>query len=261
MQLTREVRFALTPPAPQPPVVNSWGGWPASAGLAPYVLLRVTVTGEVDARTGYLCNITVIDRAVRDRVIPHLHEQWCAGQPVPSCSQLLGQIAKELQPELPAGVELSAVELRTTPYLSYRLNLEDVSMVSVTQSFEFAAAHRLWCRDMTDAENQTTFGKCTNPNGHGHNYVVEVTVAGEPDAASGTVIEIGRLERTVKSRVVDIFDHKHLNDDCAEFAALNPSAENITRVIWDKLEGQFAPACLVCVRVYETPKTYAELKR
>ncbi|MCB9851037.1 MAG: 6-carboxytetrahydropterin synthase [Phycisphaerales bacterium] len=259
MQLTREVRFALTAEAPHPPVTNSWGGWPASVGLAPFVLLRITVTGEVNARTGYLCNITVIDRAVRDRVIPHVHAAWQANPSGLSCSRLLGEIAGKLETEVPPGVVLSAVELRTTPYLSYRLDLEDAHMVSITQSFEFAAAHRLYCRDMTDAENQATFGKCTNPNGHGHNYTVEVTVAGEPDAGSGVVIEVGELESTVKSRVIDVFDHKHLNDDCTEFAEINPSVENITRVIWNKLEDQFAPARLARVRVYETPKTWAEL--
>ncbi|HRX87079.1 MAG TPA: 6-carboxytetrahydropterin synthase [Phycisphaerae bacterium] len=253
------MRFSLTAAEPEPAITNSWGGWPSGGGLAPYVVVRVTVAGAVDPRTGYLCNITEIDRVVRARVIPAVRSRWeSAGGDVP-CAALLPEMAEALAAGLPAGIALVAVTLQSTPYLWFVLDLEEPSMVRMTQSFEFAAAHRLFCADLSAEENQRVFGKCTNPNGHGHNYMVEVTVAGEPDARCGVVIEMGRLEQTVKARVIDVFDHKHLNEDCAEFAALNPSVENITRVIWSKLEGQFAPAKLACVRVYETPKTYAEV--
>jgi 6-pyruvoyltetrahydropterin/6-carboxytetrahydropterin synthase len=262
MRLTREVRFSLTREAPGGGITNSWGGWPACDTLAPYVLLRATVSGVVDSRTGYLCNISLIDRAVREQVIPLLREHWLtAAEAPPTCLRLLRLAAPVLAEALPSSVTLVALELRPTPYLAHALSLEGLSMITVTQSFEFAAAHRLFCPQMSEAENREIFGKCTNSNGHGHNYVVEVTVSGEPDERSGVVIDVGRLERTVKERVIDVFDHRHLNDDCAEFADLVPSVENITRVIWDKLEGQFEPAQLASVRVYETPKTYAELRR
>lgn len=261
MRLTREVRFSLTTDEPAGPVVNSWAGWPASNGLAPYVVLRVTVAGEPDARTGYLCNINRIDRAVREGVIPQLRTAWLRDGDNLGIGESLNLVSGGVGCALPAGVTVAAVELRTTPFVSYSASIEEPSMVAITQSFEFSAAHRLFCRELSDAQNREIFGKCTNPNGHGHNYVVEVTVAGEPDPRTGVVIEIGRMAQTVKSRVIDALDHKHLNEDCAEFAELNPSVENITRVIWGKLEGQFAPADLTCVRVYETPKTYAELRR
>ncbi|MBI4579727.1 MAG: 6-carboxytetrahydropterin synthase [Planctomycetes bacterium] len=131
-------------------------------------------------------------------------------------------------------------------------------MLSVTQTFEFAAAHRLHCATMTDEENRAYFGKCNNPNGHGHNYVLEVTVAGAGDAPSPCVLPAARFEQIVKQRVLDRFDHKHLNQDCPEFRELNPSVENIARTIWGLLDGQFAPARLARVRVWETAKTYAE---
>ena len=132
-------------------------------------------------------------------------------------------------------------------------------MVSVTESFEFAAAHRLYCPSMSKEENRALFGKCANPNGHGHNYVFEVTVRGTPDATTGRIVDIQEMESIVKERIVDRFDHKHLNLDCPEFADLNPSVENIAMVIWNLLDGRLESARLSKVRVWETPKTYAEI--
>ncbi len=131
-------------------------------------------------------------------------------------------------------------------------------MVSMTYAFEFSAAHRLYCPDLSEEENRAVFGRCTNPNGHGHNYVVEVTLGGDPDAKTGTIIDLGKCESIVNETVIDRFDHNHLNEDCPEFKTQNPTVENITRVIHEKLKDAFSPVRLVRVRVYETPKTYAE---
>ena len=160
-------------------------------------------------------------------------------------------------------------------------------MVTITRSFEFAAAHRLHVPELSEEENRRIFGKCGNPSGHGHNYVLEVTVSGEPDSASGTIVDLPTFEATVQERVIDRFDHKHLNVDCAEFATLNPTVENIARVIWDLLadvlgrcavphpeagcarqrDGAPSPTewgtqrCrLYAVRVWETPRTFAEYR-
>ncbi len=259
MQLTREVRFSLMPTGGETKPLNSWAGWPGGDGIAPYIVLRATVCGPVDEHTGYLCNIVTIDRAVRDSVIPLVCERYRnAAAGALSGASLVRDVVSPLASGMPEHVALVQVEMRCTPFVAYTWRREQAKMVSVTQSFEFAAAHRLYCEALSDAENREVFGKCTNPNGHGHNYVVEVTVCGTPDAVSGQVIELSRLERTVKTRVIDVLDHKHLNLDCPEFAKTNPSVENITRVIWDKLIGAMEPATLSKVRVYETPKTYAE---
>jgi 6-pyruvoyltetrahydropterin/6-carboxytetrahydropterin synthase len=259
MELTREVRFSLGGDDPPGGVNNSWGGWPASCGIVPFVVLRITVSGEVDRRTGFLCNIILLDRAVREVVVPRLSERWRlhAAKPLP-VEILLADFAPLLESSLPGGVRLSRLELRVTPSLAYTWHAEKERMVSLTQVFEFAAAHRLYCADFSEDENRKIFGKCTNPNGHGHNYLVEVTVQGQPDARSGLLLQIGEFEQIVKRRVIDVFDHKHLNSDCPEFAQLNPSVENITRIIWEKLEGAFGRTTLARVRVYETPKTVAE---
>ncbi len=261
MELTREVRFSLTEGDPDGPITNSWGGWPTSVGLAPYLVLRVTVTGAVDPITGYLCNITVVDRAVREAAIPLMRKRWLeSDRGRLACESLLQAVAPALAESLPIGVGLHRLQLRITPFLRYTLDWGASAMVSITQCFEFAAAHRLYCSELSEEENLATFGKCTNPNGHGHNYMLEVTVEGEPQAATGVVLAVGELEAIVKAHVVDVFDHKHLNEDCPEFADLNPSVENITRVIWDKLAGRFGGARLAGVRVYETPKTMVEYR-
>ncbi|RIK62987.1 MAG: 6-pyruvoyl tetrahydrobiopterin synthase [Planctomycetota bacterium] len=128
----------------------------------------------------------------------------------------------------------------------------------MTQCFEFSASHRLHVPGLSDEENRRVFGKCNNPNGHGHNYQVEVTVAGPVDARTGSVLPLPAFESLVKREVIDRLDHKHLNSDTEEFARLNPSVENIARVIWEILEPQMSPARLRRVRVWETAKTYAE---
>lgn len=131
-------------------------------------------------------------------------------------------------------------------------------MVELTQCFEFSASHRLHVATLSDDENRRVFGKCNNPNGHGHNYQVEVTVAGPIDDRTGAVLALPEFESMVKREVIDRLDHKHLNIDTAEFAQLNPSVENIARVIWEILEPKTSPAKLRRVRVWETAKTYAE---
>ncbi len=126
-------------------------------------------------------------------------------------------------------------------------------IVHLSRKYTFSASHRLYTDHLSFEENEAIFGKCANPNGHGHNYQLEVTVRGNEGGVS-----LPAMERVVMTEVVDRFDHKHLNEDCEEFSALNPTVENITRIVWEKLEGKFGTSRLVRVRVWETPKTYAE---
>ncbi|MFQ5413927.1 MAG: 6-carboxytetrahydropterin synthase, partial [Phycisphaerae bacterium] len=122
---------------------------------------------------------------------------------------------------VPPPASLSELVLRVSPFTRYSVRSGDATMVSLTHSFEFSASHRLYCNDLSEEENRRVFGQCTNPHGHGHNYVLDVTVTGPVDRATGLVLDLGLLERTVKARVIDRFDHKHLNHDCPEFATLN----------------------------------------
>lgn len=253
MRLTREIRFSVEP-EPAGPVLNSWAGWPAATTIAPYLVLRATLDGEPHPVTGYICNIKVIDETLRQVAIP-----LARGHVGASPESYLARLRDGLATRAPTGTRWAGHELFATTCLRYEVTTAMPDLVQVTQSFEFSASHRLHCPSLSDDENRRIFGKCNNPTGHGHNYQLEVTVAGRIDAATQRLIDIRALERVVKERVVDRFDHKHLNTDCGEFKDLNPSVENIARVIWSLLEDRFAPAALHRVRVWETPKTCAEI--
>lgn len=261
-QLMREVRFSLTAgdagEPGDPRSGNTWAGWPASDALVPYLTLQAVVNGNVDPKTGYVCNIRAIEDVIRRYAVDYLRRIWisnCGADPVAGQMTRLWEIVAAHTPQ---GTRLQRLTLHATPYLAYTVNRGESPMVAITYAFEFSAAHRLYCDELTEEENRRLFGHCTNPNGHGHNYVVQVTIKGTPDPQTGVIVSLVDLERIVNQRVIDYLDHKHLNLDCPEFATLNPSVENITRVIYDKLVGAFSPAALARVRVYETPKTYAE---
>jgi 6-pyruvoyltetrahydropterin/6-carboxytetrahydropterin synthase len=165
---------------------------------------------------------------------------------------------------LPEHLQLETLELASTPQLRFSIryaNSEASPLVALIQQFEFCAAHRLHCDDLSDEENMALFGKCSNPSGHGHNYMLDVTVEGRPDPRTGNVLPTSVLERTVRQVVIERFDHKNLNVDVPEFRELNPSVENIAQVIFNLLEDEFAPNQLAAVRVYETPRSSAEVRR
>ena len=132
-------------------------------------------------------------------------------------------------------------------------------MVRLSQKFEFSATHRLHNPALSAEENCRIFGKCNNPHGHGHNYEVQVTLAGEPNA-SGVLIDVPAFEKIVAGAVIDRFDHRNLNIELPEFRELIPTVENIATVIYRLLRPRFdgAEARLASVTVWETPKTWCE---
>ncbi|MCZ6651685.1 MAG: 6-carboxytetrahydropterin synthase, partial [Planctomycetota bacterium] len=229
--------------------------------IAPYFTLQVILRGDANPHTGYLCNVQAIDHTVRECVVPLVVKSLQAAKSPPPGEALIEVCWDALPNIVPQQTELEELRLAVTPHLVFSKHSGAQNMVSVTESFEFAASHRLYCPSMSEEENRALFGKCANPNGHGHNYVVEVTVRGTPDPTTGRIVDIQEMESIVKEQVVDRFDHKHLNLDCPEFADLNPSVENITTVIWKLLDGQLEPARLSKIRVWETPKTYAEIEK
>jgi 6-pyruvoyltetrahydropterin/6-carboxytetrahydropterin synthase len=132
--------------------------------------------------------------------------------------------------------------------------------VYVTRKMHFNAAHRLHNPERSDAWNRETFGKCNSPNYHGHNYHLEVTVAGTPDPETGYVIDLGTLKQIINERVIEKVDHKNLNLDVDFMAGLLPSTENFVVAIWNQLEGALPSGRLHCVRLYETERNMAEYR-
>jgi len=132
--------------------------------------------------------------------------------------------------------------------------------VTVSRSAHFNAAHRLHRADWDDARNAEVFGKCNNPNYHGHNYELIASVTGEIDPETGYVIDIKILKDVIAHEVEARFDHKNLNLDVPDFATLNPTAENIAVVIWNRMRPHIAPQMELEVTLYETPRNFVTYK-
>lgn len=273
LQLSREIRLALASPdeVSDRVAANSWAGWPASLRIVPQVVLRCVIAGTPNPRTGYLCDIKIIDDLLRHCAIKVLltdaapiHESPLPPDAGIGLLKISGMLHQRWEASQGSVGKLQSLTLAVSPWLNYRFNFESPDMVQLTQQFEFSAAHRLHCAHLSDEENRAMFGKCNNPNGHGHNYVVEVTVANSVDAEQGGGLKsvgkfsLAQFEAIVKRTVIDRLDHKHLNQDVDYFADVNPSVENISMAIYGWLTDAIDNAQLVKVRVYETPKTWAE---
>jgi len=259
VELSRSVRFCVNPASQESeaaplPRHNTFAAWPGMIGLGAFYELQVVCRGEVDAQTGYLMNITEIDRAVREQALPIIERAFRTQNKEPNDA---GAVLAEIIPIVNSSLGGSVVSVRwhLTPYHSISMQAAVPHQLNISQHFEFSASHRLHVPSMSDEDNRRVFGKCNNPHGHGHNYRVEVTVAKPLEGA----FTLATLERIVDQRVIQRFDHKHLNLDTAEFALLNPSVENIAKMCFDLLQEPInaAGGSLQRVKLWETEKTFS----
>lgn len=252
LELSRTVRLCVNDPregAAPAERHNTFSAWPAMRGLGRFYQVTVRCAGEADAVTGYFMNIKEIDAAVREHALPMLQRAAARGDA--ALGTLMQTMIAALQPAL--GNSVREVRLELTPYYQLGIASDDMEHVLMRQQFEFAAAHRLHVDELSDAENRKVFGKCNNPSGHGHNYRVEVVVR-VPIDSRGSAMNVEDLDRIVDEHVIEKLDHKHLNVDVPQFRQLNPSVENIAKVIWDMLTPPLS-ATLAEVSVWETGKT------
>jgi 6-pyruvoyltetrahydropterin/6-carboxytetrahydropterin synthase len=261
VRLTRTVRVTIDQSGvgDAPPRVNA-GGTPTMAGLGRSYEFDVECRGEPDGASGYLVDIKVIDRAVRESIGPLL-ARACAGNSGADPAQLIRDWGGALGAALPG---LQRLRWRLTPWYSVETNMNRRDEVVIRQQFEFAAAHRLHVAGLSDEENRRLFGKCNNPAGHGHNYRLEPAVAVRAEAGRPPRFCLTDLERETMRVIVDRFDHTHLNQDTREFGAggVNPSVENIARVCFELLgpaieRASEGSAVLRQVVVWETDRTSA----
>jgi len=133
-------------------------------------------------------------------------------------------------------------------------------IVHVTRQVHFNAAHHLHNPARSAAWNRRRFGLCNNAGGHGHNYVLEVTVSGEPDPDSGCVIEFSELKAILNKAVVEPCDHRNLNTQVPFLKGVIPSTENLVIAFWNEIEPLLTRGTLHCVRLYETPRNFAEYR-
>jgi len=134
-------------------------------------------------------------------------------------------------------------------------------MVLITRKIEFSASHVYNNSTLSPEENRRIFGKCNNPNGHGHNYTLEVTVAGEPDPVTGMVLDLKELKELLEREIMQRMDHRFLNYEVAELKDKIPTCENIARVVWDLLDSKIKQGRLHRVRLYESADLFADCYR
>ncbi len=241
-----------------------FGQWASPYNHGHNYVLWFEVEGVVDPAHGMVVNIKDIDDLLKADVKSQLDQRSINDEVAafrdrsPSLENLIGYIRSQMT-RLPAEVRLTGIRLDETEtlYGEWRPEMPE-NQVTLTRIYEFAASHRLHADGLNDHRNVELFGKCNNPHGHGHNYVLEVTVAGEPHPVTGMIVDIESLDRTVHSEVVDRYDHQNLNLDVPEFANLNPTSEVVAQQIFLRLQTT-VPAKLHRVRLHETARNIFEV--
>ncbi len=228
-----------------------------------------TVEGPVDVESGMFMNLVDLDAAlaeVVDRMDHRFLNEECQdllGGRQPSTEVLASVVWEGMQARLasyaPLGVALHAVRLAETPELFAEAERGQLPMIRLTRGYTFSAAHRLARTDLTAEENRRVYGKCANPHGHGHDYRLEVSVAGEPDETTGLVVDLVELDRAIQEEILDPWDHRHLNAEVEPFDRVIPTSENVVRIAWERLRPRLGDK-LDRLALYETPRGWFEYR-
>jgi 6-pyruvoyltetrahydropterin/6-carboxytetrahydropterin synthase len=225
--------------------------------------IEATVRGDVDASTGMVMNIKLLKDLMVDRVVSKLNNRLLNEEvdafraKAPTLEEIARWAWGELAPAIPVGT-LHRIRVAETPALFLEYFGKGTSEMFVTRVYDFSAAHRLHSDRLSGEENARVFGKCNNPNGHGHNYVLELTVKGALDERTGTIASLSEIDALVDEAIIGPFDHKSLNDDVDDFRGVNPTAENIARAIWRRLHGRLSRGEVHKVRLVETARNAVE---
>ncbi len=258
-KLARRVRFSINPfLSEEIQGANSFASKPAGEGLSIFLELSVELSGDVEPTTGFVVNVTDIDKNVRQLVVPifaeRVRQDFQQGKHIGffAIAELLRSAWDQLADKF-ATARLSKLSLKLNPFRQVTIDSQESKMIYFSEKFEFAATHKLWNDEFSQQRNFEVFGKCANPTGHGHNYVVEVTVK---KPIGGSDFRIGNFQKIVDDKFIKLIDHKNLNADITEFKKANPTVENITAFAWNRIVGKFGDATLHCVTVWETDRTY-----
>lgn len=259
--LSRQVRFAINPFADsQVEGFNSYCAKPCGEGLDLFFALRVEITSQVNHQTGFVVNITDIDKAVRKFAVGLFAETINRSFSVGKSIDFLEMIKLLSDTAIVLGEYFGkekitdiCLDLNPARMLGLRLIKGNIKMIYYGEKFDFAAMHKLWNEKFSDEENFRVFGKCANPTGHGHNYTTEVVVKLPLD---NQTFKIADYQKTVKENFLDIVDHKNLNGDVEYFKDNNPTVENIAKLAWLKLNDKFENSKLHKITIWETDKTF-----
>jgi 6-pyruvoyltetrahydropterin/6-carboxytetrahydropterin synthase len=239
-----------------------FGKWASPYNHGHNYILEAEIAGQIVRETGMVVNIKELDAILQERVVDKLDQKSLNDEiehfktNAPSLENLLLFLEDQVG-GMPDDTRLTRLTLFETPLLWATL---ESSTMTLTRSYEFAASHRLHNPVLPEAQNLELYGKCNNPAGHGHNYILEVTVEGEPDPRSGFLTNLEQFDQIVEEKVVDRYDHKNLSEDLPEFQGKVATSEVVVQQIWRELDGVL-PAKLVKVRLQETARNVFEVSR
>jgi 6-pyruvoyltetrahydropterin/6-carboxytetrahydropterin synthase len=256
--LSRRVRFSINPFLPQETIgFNSFCSKPAGEGLSIFLELTVELGGCVEPGTGFVVNVADIDKQVRQLVVPIFGERIRADfrqakhVGLTTVSELLCLAWQRLVDKF-GKAQLTRISLKLNPFREVAMDSQDSDSIYFSEKFEFAATHTLWNVNFSQNHNFELFGKCANPAGHGHNYIVEVTIKKPIGDNSFSIVD---FEKIVDHELIKVVDHRNLNLDVPEFGKTNPTVENIAAFAWRELVGKFGGATLHHVTVWENDRT------
>ena len=258
-KLARQIRFAIDPFADSAQIgANSYCAKPTTNALGIYLALWVELESKVNPDTGFVVNVVDIDRVIRDDAVKifdnFIKQKFAAKQEITfeNIAGLLSEVWSVLENKfLPAKISNLAVDLMPARKLAIRER--NGNMLCFSEKFEFAASHTLWNKKFTDTENDAVFGKCANRTGHGHNYIVEVTVK---KSGNDKPFNADVFEKIVNEHFIQIVDHKNLNADIPYFAKVNPTVENISEFAFNCLNDKFPDCTLDSVKIWESDRTF-----
>jgi len=257
-RLVRTIRFSVNPFLDGQAIGNnSYAGKPCGEGLSLFFELNLGLAGVAKEQTGFVMNVTDIDKATREQAVlifcDYISEQYKQQKHVTlkDLTALLSKTRDALKNKL-EGAMLIELSLALNPYRKIAFDCEDMKMFYYSEKFDFAAMHKLWNDELSEDKNFEVFGKCANPNGHGHNYTVEVTIKAKTDED----IKIGGFENIVDKELISLVDHKNLNMDVQDLNGINPTIENISAFAWERLNDKFGAAKLHSVSVWESDRTF-----
>lgn len=259
--LGREIRFSIDPfSKEQQQGFNSYASKPLGCSSLPLFLsLWLELSSELNPDTGFVVNVTEIDKAVRKDVIPLItHEiqgyyNQCRLPALEDIAEILKKCQALIEKAFP-DKHVNKLVLSLSPYRSISILSEDSMTLYYCEKYEFSAMHQLWNDKFDKTQNDFVFGKCANLAGHGHNYILEVKVARPIDESDSNWVE--ELQETVKTRFLDIVDHKNLNVDVPGLETLIPTVENLSRFAWEKLADSVNKCKLCSVTIWENDRTY-----
>lgn len=261
--LCRQVRFSINPLGRASEVgSNSYASKPCGDGLAVYLALTVGLTGPVHPQTGFVVNVSEIDHAVRRCAVPafeqRIRRHFQQGQAL-NLNDLFDCLEEQVPPLQVhfQSARITQLDLAVNPFRTLSIRREENLMRTYNERFEFSAMHRLWNDQFSCEENFRQFGKCANPSGHGHNYILEVSIqVSEKPEAHGWIAD---FQKVVEEHFLSIVDHKNLNLDVPHFSTVNPTVENIASYAWNCLHGKFEKFGgnrLVKIVVWENDRTF-----